>query len=121
MLLELATQLHSRLRSYYNMRENGEGAPRTYEVKGIRKDGETIWLEQHVRLTEWRGERAYYATITDISERKRQEEEAERKLATLTKAAGSEKSDMQKRLPYLDAGKAISKVLISRWRASKWL
>jgi hypothetical protein len=30
-------------------------------------------------------------------------------------------SDMQKRLPYLDAGKAISKVLMSRWRASKWL
>jgi len=73
-LVIYAPEEHSRLRSYYNMRENGEGAPRAYEVKGIRKDGETIWLEQHVRLTEWRGERAYYATITDISERKRQEE-----------------------------------------------
>ncbi|GAB2186235.1 EAL domain-containing protein [Roseibium sp. LAB1] len=73
-LVIYAPEEHSRLRSYYNMRENGSGAPRAYEVKGIRKDGGPIWLEQHVRLTEWRGERAYYATITDISERKRQEE-----------------------------------------------
>lgn len=73
-LVIYAPEEHSRLRSYYNMRENGSGAPRVYEVKGVRKDGKTIWLEQHVRLTEWRGERAYYATVTDISERKRQEE-----------------------------------------------
>lgn len=72
-LVIYAAEEHSRLRSYYNLRENG-GAPRAYEVKGVRKDGETIWLEQHVRVTEWRGENAYYATITDISERKRQEE-----------------------------------------------
>ena len=72
-LVIFAPEEHSRLRSYYNLRENG-GAPRAYEVKGIRKDGQIVWFEQHVRLTEWRGERAYYATITDISERKRQEE-----------------------------------------------
>lgn len=64
---------HSRLCSYYNAGEN-RGAPRAYEIRGLRKDGHTIWLEQHVRVTEWRGAPAYYATITDISERKRQEE-----------------------------------------------
>lgn len=68
-----APEEHSRLRNYYNLREDSS-APRAYEVKGLRKDGQTVWLEQHVRLTEWRGERAYYATLTDISERKRQEE-----------------------------------------------
>lgn len=72
-LVIFAPEEHSRLRSYYNLRESGS-APRAYEVKGIRKDGQIVWFEQHVRLTEWRGERAYYATITDISERKRQEE-----------------------------------------------
>ena len=72
-LVIYAPEEHDRLRSYCNLRENSS-APRAYEVKGIRKDGQTVWLEQHVRLTEWRGERAYYATLTDISERKRQEE-----------------------------------------------
>jgi len=72
-LVIFAPEEHSRLRSYYNMRENG-GAPRAYEVKGIRKDGQIVWFELHVRLTEWRGEHAYYATISDISERKHQEE-----------------------------------------------
>ncbi|MHA7775153.1 putative bifunctional diguanylate cyclase/phosphodiesterase [Roseibium sp. M-1] len=72
-LVIYAPEEHSRLRSYYNLRENSS-APRASEVKGIRKDGQIVWLEQHVRVTEWRGERAFYATITDISERKRQEE-----------------------------------------------
>ncbi|MEP5621212.1 MAG: PAS domain S-box protein, partial [Hyphomicrobiales bacterium] len=68
-----APEEHDRLRSYYNLGESG-GAPRVYEIKGVRKDGQIIWLEQHIRIIEWRGEHAYYATITDISERKRQEE-----------------------------------------------
>ncbi|WP_269584374.1 putative bifunctional diguanylate cyclase/phosphodiesterase [Roseibium sp. Sym1] len=68
-----APEERDRLNSYYNLRDKG-GAPRAYEVKGLRKDGTTVWLEQHVRITEWRGENAFYATISDISERKRQEE-----------------------------------------------
>ncbi|MFC6654778.1 EAL domain-containing protein [Roseibium salinum] len=68
-----ASDEHSRLRSYYDMGKNG-GAPRAYEIKGLTRTSEPIWLEQHVRVTEWRGVPAYYATITDISERKRQEE-----------------------------------------------
>lgn len=68
-----APEEHNRLRSYYDFGENG-GAPRAFEIKGLRKDGQVIWLEQHVRIIEWRGEQAFYATITNISERKRQEE-----------------------------------------------
>jgi len=72
-LIIYAPEEHGRLRSYHDLRESG-GAPRAYEVKGLRKDGGTVWLEQHVRVTEWRGELANYATLSDISERKRQEE-----------------------------------------------
>jgi diguanylate cyclase (GGDEF)-like protein/PAS domain S-box-containing protein len=72
-LVIYAPEEHDRLRSYYNLWENSS-TPRAYEIKGIRKDGQIVWLEQHVRVTEWRGERAFYATLTDISERKRQEE-----------------------------------------------
>ncbi|QFT34778.1 Cyclic di-GMP phosphodiesterase Gmr [Labrenzia sp. THAF82] len=68
-----APEEHDRLRSYLKMRGSG-GAPRVYDVKGQHRDGHTVWFEQHVRLTEWRGENALYVTITDISERKRQEE-----------------------------------------------
>ncbi|GAA0786556.1 putative bifunctional diguanylate cyclase/phosphodiesterase [Roseibium denhamense] len=68
-----APEEHTRLRSYYKLREVGR-APQSYEVKGLRKDGQTIWLEQQVQVTEWRGELAYYATITDISDRKLHEE-----------------------------------------------
>lgn len=68
-----APEEHGRLSSYYNASETN-GAPRAYEVKGIRKDRRTVWLEQHVRVTDWNGAPAYYATITDISERKRQEQ-----------------------------------------------
>ncbi len=68
-----APEERSRLRSYYEA-EQGNDAPHAYEIKGLRKDGRTIWFEQHVRVTEWHGETARYATITDISERKRQEE-----------------------------------------------
>ncbi len=72
-----APEERARLRSYYNAGP-GSSAPRVYEIKGLRKDGQTIWLEQHVRETDWHGMTARYATITDISERKRQEELATR-------------------------------------------
>ncbi|MTI44655.1 PAS domain S-box-containing protein/diguanylate cyclase (GGDEF)-like protein [Roseibium hamelinense] len=62
-----------RMLSYYNPRTNGGLAPRVYEVKGARSDGSEVWLEQHVRMTSWDGKEAFYATITDITERKRQE------------------------------------------------
>lgn len=72
-LVIYALEERSRLRSYQDLQETDSGQ-RAYEIKGLRKDGQTVWLEQHVRVTDWGGQRAYYATITDISERKRQEE-----------------------------------------------
>ncbi|WP_299809116.1 EAL domain-containing protein [uncultured Roseibium sp.] len=72
-----APEEHGRLSSYYTANENND-TPRAHEIKGIRKDRQTVWLEQHVRITDWNGAPAYYATITDISERKRQEQLATR-------------------------------------------
>ncbi|WP_068409014.1 EAL domain-containing protein [Labrenzia sp. OB1] len=72
-----AQEEHNRLSSYYAASENND-TPRAHEIKGIRKDGQAIWLEQHVRITDWNGAPAFYATITDISERKRQEQLATR-------------------------------------------
>lgn len=66
-----------RMQSYHALRESG-GAPRSYVVKGRHKDHQEIWLEQHVRIIDWHGEQAYYVTITDITERKRQEELADK-------------------------------------------
>ncbi|MEO9772563.1 EAL domain-containing protein [Roseibium sp.] len=71
-LVIYAPEERDRLSSYYDLSDSGT-AGRAYEVKGFTKDQRTVWLEQHVRVMEWRGEPAFYATITDISERKRQE------------------------------------------------
>lgn len=65
---------HNRLRSYNRVRKKSDTGPSVYEVKGRQKDGGTIWLEVHVRPTNWDGRDALYVTISDISERKRQQE-----------------------------------------------
>ncbi len=72
-----APEEHGRMRSFHKMHENGD-APAVCEVKGQHKNGRTVWLEQHVRMQEWRGECACYSTIIDIGDRKRQEELAAR-------------------------------------------
>lgn len=69
-----APEEHDRMFSYNKARESGASAPDVYEVKAIATDSARVWVEVHLRQTRWNGVDAYYATISDISERKRQEE-----------------------------------------------
>jgi diguanylate cyclase (GGDEF)-like protein/PAS domain S-box-containing protein len=62
-----------RLKNYHALRRRGEVVPNVYEVRGLSKGGEYIWLEQHVRMTTWDNRPAFYVTVHDISERKEQE------------------------------------------------
>ncbi len=67
----------------YRDRLAGRPAPEHYEFRGIRKDGNTCWLEAYVRPIEYGGKHAVQAAFTDITERKRMEgelRESERKL-----------------------------------------
>ncbi|SDU46636.1 EAL domain-containing protein [Stappia sp. ES.058] len=69
-----APEEHQRLLSYYKARRAGVSVPSVYEARGLCKDGSRLWAELHVRPILWHRETAFYVTIADISERKRQEE-----------------------------------------------
>ncbi|HKI99726.1 MAG TPA: PAS domain S-box protein [bacterium] len=68
---------HERARQieYGKARLRGEHRPSQYEFEGIRKDGSRIWLECLVRVVQWEGAPAVQATLRDITERKRAEQE----------------------------------------------
>ena len=65
-----------RMLGYMRARVSGEGAPDQYEYRGLKANGEVVWLENLVRAIEWCGQPAIQATIIDITRRKT----AERKL-----------------------------------------
>lgn len=71
-----AQEEHRNLNQVYRLRQEGGTAPRIYEAQAQRADGSVIWLEQHVRMIAWNGEEAFYATVLDITDRKRQEQQA---------------------------------------------
>lgn len=54
-------------------RLKGDDAPRRYEVKRIRKNGEVFWCETVAVRIEYQGRPAIMGNIVDISERKRAE------------------------------------------------
>ncbi|MGC8834947.1 MAG: PAS domain S-box protein, partial [Armatimonadota bacterium] len=67
-------------------RQRGEKLPNRYEFKILTKFGEEKWVDTAAVLTEWKGKPAVVATIFDITERKRAEEdlrESERRFAEL--------------------------------------
>ncbi|MEN6428508.1 MAG: PAS domain S-box protein [Phycisphaerales bacterium] len=57
----------------YRDRLTGKPAPKHYEFRGIRKDGNTCWLEVYVGAIEYGGKHAVQAVFTDITERKKVE------------------------------------------------
>uniref|UniRef100_UPI003BA86DEB putative bifunctional diguanylate cyclase/phosphodiesterase n=1 Tax=Stappia sp. TaxID=1870903 RepID=UPI003BA86DEB len=69
-----APEEHERLNFYTRARSAGTSAQNVYEARAIGKDGQRVWVEIYVRETRWNGSDAFYITIADISERKRQEE-----------------------------------------------
>jgi PAS domain S-box-containing protein len=59
--------------SRYKDRLEGKPVPPNYEVRGIRKDGSTIFLELSGARIEYNSKPAVLATLVDITERKRAE------------------------------------------------
>ena len=56
--------------SYNRRRQRGEAAPDRYEFKGLRKDGEIVYIEASVTGTTYQGELISLAFLRDITERK---------------------------------------------------
>ena len=55
-------------------RLRGEAVPHRYEVRRLRKDGETVWCEMMATRIECGGRPAIMGNVVDISERKQAEE-----------------------------------------------
>lgn len=55
-------------------RQAGESVPSRYELKGIRADGEIVYIEVSVAMTTYKGEAVSLAYLRDITERKQAEE-----------------------------------------------
>ncbi len=62
------------LRRVLSKRLKGESVPNRYEVRRLRKDGETIWCEMMATRIEYAGGPAIMGNVIDITERKRVEE-----------------------------------------------
>ena len=71
----LAPDEHDRLWGYKTARQKGEPVPDVYEVKGVRKDGSTIWAEFRSILIDWQGAMAMQCVVIDITDRKKAESE----------------------------------------------
>jgi len=75
------------LRDIASKRLKGEIVPQRYEVRRIRKNGETIWCEMMATRISYRGRPAIMGNIIDITERKKAEvslKERERELEIKT-------------------------------------
>jgi PAS domain S-box-containing protein len=59
-------------------RMDGKDSPNRYEYEGWKKNGSSVWLDNHVRIVTWEGEPASLSTVLDITERKQAEEESRR-------------------------------------------
>ncbi len=69
--LELvAPEDRQRIFDYANARKDNGDAPTSYEFKGLRGDGSTVWMENHTTRITWRGKPATLIFTLDISERK---------------------------------------------------
>jgi diguanylate cyclase (GGDEF)-like protein/PAS domain S-box-containing protein len=53
----------------------GLEVPSLYQCKGRRKDGTEFWVENHISIVDWQGEKAIQAAVIDISESKHVENE----------------------------------------------
>jgi len=56
----------------------GEETVSNYEFRLLRRDGTIVWVHTFAALTNWDGQRASLSWMSDISERKRMEEELRR-------------------------------------------
>jgi len=52
--------------------------PERYRYRALHRSGRTIWLEQFVRLIEWKGQKAKLSTVIDIDDQERRTSELRR-------------------------------------------
>ena len=71
-------EYRERVRERGLARQEGEDVPSRWEVKLLSKTGEEIWVDYSGRLFEFGGEPAVVGTATDITERKRGEQERQK-------------------------------------------
>ena len=64
-------------------RAAGQDVSPSFEIRMRRLDGDVIWIQSQVQGIEWEGESAVLAWVTDITERKRADQELEQKEAQL--------------------------------------
>lgn len=62
-----------RVLSIRKSRLQGESRPDVVELRAVRKDGSSVWVEVRPTVVEWDSEQAIHSTLIDISERKRAE------------------------------------------------
>ncbi|HKJ00344.1 MAG TPA: PAS domain S-box protein [bacterium] len=74
----VAPEDRERLREYNAARLEGDARPLRYEHRGLRKDGNVIWLQTSARAVEWDGRLAVQSTLVDVTEQKAAEEEQRR-------------------------------------------
>ena len=70
----------ARLTAYSAAALSGHAEPRRYEWHGMHRDGTTLWLESLPLRITWDGAAALMVTVSDITERRSQEQER-RKIA----------------------------------------
>jgi PAS domain S-box-containing protein len=59
------------LREIASRRLRGEAVPQRYEVRRLRKDGETVWCEMMANVIDYKGRPAIMGNMVDITARKR--------------------------------------------------
>ena len=99
-------------------RLEGEGAPLEYEARGLRKDGESIWIKRRNTRIEYHGKPAVLGNVVEITERKRAEQalqEAHDKLGLRVKERTAEltKANQQLRREIEDRKRAEQELRIS--------
>ena len=92
--------------AYREARLSGADAPDSYEVRALRRDGSTTWLEVRATVVSWDGKPAVQATYVDIAERKLAEEQlhrSEKRYRDIAESVGDWlwETDAEGRLKYL--------------------
>jgi chemotaxis family two-component system sensor kinase Cph1 len=67
-------------------RLKGEAVPSEYEARGIRKDGETIWVQRRNALCEYGGKPAVLGNVLDVTALKRAQDESEARASELARS-----------------------------------
>jgi PAS domain S-box-containing protein/putative nucleotidyltransferase with HDIG domain len=74
---------------YHLRRIKGDEVPPVYSIRIIGQDGTVIWCELNAAVIQWKGKPATLAFLTNITQRKKADEELQKTLKRLKQAFGS--------------------------------